>query len=120
MPANAHTHARIHAHTHAHTHIHTHTHTHIIMRARVHKHAHIHAHTHIQDVYVIVCVRLQVLGHYKFEADEIGMVIFLGVVPVVIEVFFKNYIFTGLNRISPPNTPNTHTTACGLFKPRYI
>jgi hypothetical protein len=42
-----------------------------------------------------------VLGHYGFEADEEGVVIFVGVVPVVIDVFFKYWIFIGLNKISP-------------------
>jgi len=42
-----------------------------------------------------------VLGHYGFEADEEGVVIFVGVVPVVIDVFFKYWIFVGLNKISP-------------------
>lgn len=43
----------------------------------------------------------QVVGHYGFEADEEGVVIFVGVVPVVIDVFFKYWIFIGLNKISP-------------------
>lgn len=41
------------------------------------------------------------VGHYGFEAEEEGLVIFVGVVPVVIDVFFKYWIFIGLNRISP-------------------
>lgn len=41
------------------------------------------------------------LGHYGFEADEEGVVIFIGIVPVVIDVFFKYWIFIGLNKISP-------------------
>lgn len=43
----------------------------------------------------------QVLGHYGFEADEEGVVIFVGTVPVIIDVFFKYWIFIGLNKISP-------------------
>ncbi len=42
-----------------------------------------------------------VVGHYGFEAEEEGLVIFVGIVPVVIDVFFKYWIFIGLNRISP-------------------
>ncbi|KAG2492721.1 hypothetical protein HYH03_009134 [Edaphochlamys debaryana] len=42
-----------------------------------------------------------VLGHYGIEPSEQGVVIFVGVVPVVIDVFFKYWIFIGLNRISP-------------------
>ncbi|GAX83742.1 hypothetical protein CEUSTIGMA_g11167.t1 [Chlamydomonas eustigma] len=42
-----------------------------------------------------------VLGHYGVEAEEEGVVIFVGVVPVVIDVFFKYWIFIGLNKISP-------------------
>jgi len=42
-----------------------------------------------------------VCGHYGFEAEEEAVVIFVGVVPVVIDVFFKYWIFIGLNRISP-------------------
>ncbi len=41
------------------------------------------------------------LGHYGFEADEAFVVIFVGVVPVVIDVCFKYWIFVGLNKISP-------------------
>eukprot|EP00195_Chlamydomonas_chlamydogama_P013466 CAMPEP_0202909342 /NCGR_PEP_ID=MMETSP1392-20130828/49073_1 /ASSEMBLY_ACC=CAM_ASM_000868 /TAXON_ID=225041 /ORGANISM="Chlamydomonas chlamydogama, Strain SAG 11-48b" /LENGTH=147 /DNA_ID=CAMNT_0049599059 /DNA_START=3 /DNA_END=446 /DNA_ORIENTATION=+ len=42
-----------------------------------------------------------VLGRYGFEAEEEGVVIFVGIVPVVIDVFFKYWIFIGLNKISP-------------------
>ncbi|GLI63101.1 hypothetical protein VaNZ11_006005 [Volvox africanus] len=42
-----------------------------------------------------------VLGHYGIEPSEEGVVIFVGIVPVVIDVFFKYWIFIGLNRISP-------------------
>lgn len=42
-----------------------------------------------------------VLGHYGVEPSEEGVVIFVGVVPVIIDVFFKYWIFIGLNRISP-------------------
>jgi hypothetical protein len=42
-----------------------------------------------------------VLGHYGIEPSEEGVVVFVGVVPVVIDVFFKYWIFIGLNRISP-------------------
>ncbi|GFR42215.1 hypothetical protein Agub_g3106 [Astrephomene gubernaculifera] len=42
-----------------------------------------------------------VLGHYGIEPSESGVVIFVGVVPVVIDVLFKYWIFIGLNRISP-------------------
>ncbi|GLC76297.1 hypothetical protein PLESTF_001763800 [Pleodorina starrii] len=42
-----------------------------------------------------------VLGHYGVEPSEEGVVIFVGVVPVVIDVMFKYWIFIGLNRISP-------------------
>lgn len=41
------------------------------------------------------------VGHYGFEAEEEALVIFVGVVPVVIDVLFKYWIFIGLNRISP-------------------
>lgn len=37
----------------------------------------------------------------RFEAEESSLVIFVGFVPVVIDVFFKYWIFIGLNRISP-------------------
>jgi hypothetical protein len=46
-------------------------------------------------------VRLCQVGHYGFEAEEEALVIFVGVIPVVIDVFFKYWIFIGLNRISP-------------------
>ncbi|GIL92566.1 hypothetical protein Vretimale_18979 [Volvox reticuliferus] len=42
-----------------------------------------------------------VLGHYGIEPSEEGVVIFVGIVPVVIDVLFKYWIFIGLNRISP-------------------
>jgi len=42
-----------------------------------------------------------VVGHYGFEAEEENLVIFVGIVPVVIDVFFKYWIFIGLNKISP-------------------
>lgn len=42
-----------------------------------------------------------VLGHYGLEPSEEGVVIFVGVVPVIVDVFFKYWIFIGLNRISP-------------------
>lgn len=42
-----------------------------------------------------------ILGHYGFEADEAFVVIFVGTVPVVIDVMFKYWIFVGLNKISP-------------------
>ncbi|PNG99927.1 Chloroplast envelope membrane protein [Tetrabaena socialis] len=42
-----------------------------------------------------------VCGHYGVEPSEGGVVVFVGVVPVVIDVFFKYWIFIGLNRISP-------------------
>ncbi|KAJ9505099.1 hypothetical protein QJQ45_020834 [Haematococcus lacustris] len=42
-----------------------------------------------------------VVGRYGFEAEEENLVIFVGIVPVVIDVFFKYWIFIGLNRISP-------------------
>lgn len=42
-----------------------------------------------------------VLGHYGIEPSEQGVVIFVGTVPVIIDVFFKYWIFIGLNRISP-------------------
>lgn len=42
-----------------------------------------------------------VLGHYGVEPSEEGVVIFVGTVPVLIDVFFKYWIFIGLNRISP-------------------
>ncbi|EFJ52816.1 hypothetical protein VOLCADRAFT_86170 [Volvox carteri f. nagariensis] len=42
-----------------------------------------------------------VLGHYGVEPSEEGVVIFVGIVPVVIDVLFKYWIFIGLNRISP-------------------
>ena len=42
-----------------------------------------------------------VLGHYGIEPSEEGVVIFVGTVPVIIDVFFKYWIFIGLNRISP-------------------
>jgi hypothetical protein len=31
-----------------------------------------------------------IVGHYGFEAEEEALVIFVGVVPVVIDVFFKS------------------------------
>ncbi|KAG1671691.1 hypothetical protein FOA52_007483 [Chlamydomonas sp. UWO 241] len=42
-----------------------------------------------------------ICGHYGLEAEEEGVVIFVGVVPVVIDVCFKYWIFVGLNKISP-------------------
>lgn len=42
-----------------------------------------------------------VAGHYGLEAEQEGIVLFVGIVPVVIDVFFKYWIFTGLNKISP-------------------
>ena len=42
-----------------------------------------------------------VAGHYGIEPSEEGVVIFVGVVPVIIDVLFKYWIFIGLNRISP-------------------
>lgn len=42
-----------------------------------------------------------ILGHYGVEAEEEGVVIFVGTVPVIIDVFFKYWIFVGLNKISP-------------------
>lgn len=42
-----------------------------------------------------------VLGRYGIEPEEGPVVIFVGVVPVVIDVFFKFWIFSGLNKISP-------------------
>ncbi len=42
-----------------------------------------------------------VTGHYGIELDEAPVVIFVGVVPVAIDVLFKYWIFVGLNKISP-------------------
>lgn len=42
-----------------------------------------------------------ILLHYGVEAEEEAVALFVGVVPVVIDVFFKYWIFVGLNKISP-------------------
>ena len=42
-----------------------------------------------------------VLGHYGIEAAEKAVVLFVGIIPIAIDVAFKYWIFKGLNRISP-------------------
>ena len=42
-----------------------------------------------------------VLGHYGVEAEKEGVVVFVGIIPVVLDVLFKYWIFIGLNKISP-------------------
>lgn len=42
-----------------------------------------------------------VLGHYGIEVEEKDIVLFVGVIPIAIDVLFKYWIFIGLNRISP-------------------
>lgn len=42
-----------------------------------------------------------VTHHYGLEAEEGPVVIFVGTVPVLIDVCFKYWIFIGLNKISP-------------------
>ena len=41
------------------------------------------------------------LGHYGLEAEGWSVVLFVGVVPIAIDVTFKYWIFKGLNKISP-------------------
>jgi CemA family len=42
-----------------------------------------------------------VLGHYGIEVEEENIVLFVGIIPIAIDVLFKYWIFIGLNRISP-------------------
>ncbi|KAI8471925.1 MAG: CemA family-domain-containing protein [Monoraphidium minutum] len=42
-----------------------------------------------------------VLGHYGIEVEEKEIVLFVGIIPIAIDVFFKYWIFIGLNKISP-------------------
>jgi hypothetical protein len=41
------------------------------------------------------------LGHYGIEVEEENIVLFVGVIPIAIDVLFKYWIFIGLNKISP-------------------
>jgi len=42
-----------------------------------------------------------VLGHYGIEVEEKDIVLFVGIIPIAIDVAFKYWIFKGLNKISP-------------------
>lgn len=42
-----------------------------------------------------------ILGHYGLEVEEEGIIIFVGTIPILVDVMFKYWIFTGLNKISP-------------------
>jgi hypothetical protein len=42
-----------------------------------------------------------VLGHYGIEVEEKDIVLFVGIIPIAIDVMFKYWIFIGLNKISP-------------------
>lgn len=42
-----------------------------------------------------------VLGHYGIEVEEQNIVVFIGLIPIAIDVLFKYWIFIGLNKISP-------------------
>eukprot|EP00879_Flechtneria_rotunda_P020537 GHRR01021609.1.p1 GENE.GHRR01021609.1~~GHRR01021609.1.p1 ORF type:complete len:124 (+),score=30.77 GHRR01021609.1:225-596(+) len=42
-----------------------------------------------------------VLGHYGIEVEEENIVLFVGIIPIAIDVWFKYWIFIGLNKISP-------------------
>jgi len=42
-----------------------------------------------------------VLGHYGIEVEEKDIVLFVGIIPIAIDVIFKYWIFIGLNKISP-------------------
>ncbi|WIA38714.1 hypothetical protein OEZ86_002014 [Tetradesmus obliquus] len=41
------------------------------------------------------------LGHYGIEVEEENILLFVGIVPIAIDVWFKYWIFIGLNKISP-------------------
>jgi hypothetical protein len=41
------------------------------------------------------------LGHYGIEVEEENIVLFVGIIPIAIDVWFKYWIFIGLNKISP-------------------
>eukprot|EP00775_Hariotina_reticulata_P008706 gene8706-8887_t len=41
------------------------------------------------------------LGHYGIEVEEEDIVLFVGIIPIAIDVLFKYWIFIGLNKISP-------------------
>jgi hypothetical protein len=41
------------------------------------------------------------LGHYGVEVEEEDIVLFVGIIPIAIDVLFKYWIFIGLNKISP-------------------